>query len=122
MDEQRPKREGASRVLWLFVILAIAVLWWYFRPATERHELANAAADRASAETMPDEIIVDLVDDITPAQIASLERDVGIKLVLDSDQAKAEKLYVRRSIRRAATRSSPSSRSGPRSRSPSPTR
>lgn len=94
MDEQASKRGGSSRILWLLVILAIVVLWWYFRPAHENHDLRDSAADRAAAETMPDEIIVDLKNDVTPAQIATLEREVGIDLRLDSDQAKAEELYV----------------------------
>src|SRR5256885_725086 len=37
MDEQTPKRNGLGRFLWLFVILAIVLLWWYFRP-NETHQ------------------------------------------------------------------------------------
>jgi serine protease len=43
---------------------------------------------------MSDEIIVDFKDDVTPAQIAKLEADVGITLTLDSAEAKAAELFV----------------------------
>jgi hypothetical protein len=35
MDEQQPKRSGGGRFLWLFVLLAIVVMWWYLRPDAE---------------------------------------------------------------------------------------
>ena len=36
MDEQQQKRgAGLGRLLWILVILAIIVLWWYFRPDAE---------------------------------------------------------------------------------------
>jgi serine protease len=93
MDEQQPKR-GGGRILWLFVILAIVVLWWYFRPdaklgATREVERADAYA----AAIEPAEILVDLRDDATPAAIAAIEHDTGVRLVLVDDTAAATKLY-----------------------------
>ena len=104
------------------MIVAIAALWWYFHGRGTTHaDKQELDADAVAAE-MPDEIIVDLADDATPDQIAALERDVGIHLTLDSDQAASAELFVAGSIRRAKTRCSRSSPSAPRSRSPSPTR
>jgi serine protease len=95
MDEQqRTKRSsGLSRLLWLLVILAIVVLWWYFRP-DGHHAVSEAQyeADAIAAETDPDDILVDLHDDATPDAI---ERDLGIelKLVDDSGVAEQTRLY-----------------------------
>jgi serine protease len=94
MDEQQPKRGGVGRFLWIFVLLAIVVLWWYFRPeADPGATLAAEQADAAAAATDPDDILVDLKDDVTPQAIAALERDAGIQLALVDDTAAATKLY-----------------------------
>src|SRR3954469_3104470 len=94
MDEQQAKRGGPSRFLWILVLLAVVVLWWYFRP--ESHHVVSQvdeAAEAATAPIEPDEILVDLRDDATPATIASIERDAGIQLALVDDTAAATKLY-----------------------------
>ena len=94
MDEQQPKRAGVGRFLWLFVILAIVVLWWYSRPEGDPGATLQAQeADAVAAATDPDDILVDLKDDVTPAAIAAIEREVGIQLVLVDDTAAATKLY-----------------------------
>src|ERR1700743_1689728 len=86
MDEQQSKRGGVGRILWILVLRAIVVLWWYFRP--EGHagaSLATEQTDAYQAPTEPDEILVDLRDDATPAMIAAIERDTGVKLALVDD-------------------------------------
>ncbi|TMQ03909.1 MAG: peptidase S8 [Deltaproteobacteria bacterium] len=94
MDEQQSKRSGAGRVLWLLVLLAIVALWWYFRPEGDPGAtLAAQRADAVAAATDPDDILVDLRDDATPATIAAIERDVGVRLALVDDTAAATKLY-----------------------------
>jgi serine protease len=92
MDEQT-KRGGAGRLLWLLVILATVVLWWYFRPEGDRGAAqAQIDADAAAAVTDPDDILVDLRDDAAPDAI---EQALGIDLVLvdDSGTAAQTKLY-----------------------------
>ena len=88
-DEEQPARAKSplSRVLWLLVLVGIVVLWWYFRSADATAKVAQADdGDGAGAEaTAPGEILVDLVDDVTPAQVAAIEHDLGITLRLDSD-------------------------------------
>jgi serine protease len=94
MDEQQSKRSGAGRILWLLVILAIVVLWWYFRPEPDPGATrAQQQADAAAAVTDPDDILVDLKDDVTPQAIAAIERDAHIRLALVDDTAAATKLY-----------------------------
>src|SRR5258705_2802836 len=92
MDEQTTRR-GAGRFLWLFVILAILVLWWYFRSEGDKGATqAQLDTDTAAAVTDPDDILVDLKDNATPDAI---ERALGIDLVLvdDSGEAAATQLY-----------------------------
>jgi serine protease len=94
MDEQQPKRGGVGRFLWFFVLLAIVGLWWYFRPDGDPGATLQAQqADAATAATDPDDILVDLRDDVTPQAIAAIEHDLGIRLCLVDDTAAATKLY-----------------------------
>ena len=81
-------------MLWVLVLLAIVVLWWYFRPEADRAgTLADEQHDAYATAAEPDEILVDLKDDATPAMIAAIERDAGIQLALVDDTAAATKLY-----------------------------
>ncbi|MBA3502489.1 MAG: S8 family peptidase [Myxococcota bacterium] len=85
-DEPVTKPSGASRFLWLFVILALVLLWWYFRPQAQP-DMTPADAD-AMAETDPDDILVDLKDGTKPDAI---EQAFGIDLVLVDDSGIAAK-------------------------------
>ncbi len=96
MDEQETKRNGgAGKLLWLLVIVAIAVLWWYFRGRSEdtlARQQERQTDYLAAADTDPDDILVDLKDDASPEAI---EREFGINLVLvdDSGIASETQLY-----------------------------
>jgi serine protease len=92
MEEQERKRSGYGRLLWVLVIVAIVVIWYVFRPGQGDTKVAGAALDDASA-AMPDEILIDLQDDVSAAQIATLERDLGLHLTLVSDQSRDEAFY-----------------------------
>src|SRR5688500_12716708 len=90
---QSGKSRSSSKLLWLVVLIAIAVLWWWYRqPPNEDVARAQLEADRAAAVTDPDDILVDLKDDASPAAI---EQALGIDLVLvdDSGVAQATRLY-----------------------------
>ncbi|MEZ4401473.1 MAG: S8 family serine peptidase [Kofleriaceae bacterium] len=92
MDAKQSKRSG---LLWLLVLVAVVVLWWYLKPQEDQGaSQAQINADYAAAVGAdPDDIIVDLRDDASPALVASIERDLGIDLVLISDQAADEQVY-----------------------------
>ena len=94
MDEQEPKRSGVGRLLWLFVILAIVVAWWFLKPDGDKHQaqLDSQDADATAAIDRSD-VLVDLRDDATPAQIAAVEHEANIQLTLVDDTAAATKLY-----------------------------
>ncbi len=91
MDEQDtgPTKQSSSRLLWLLVIVAVVVLWWWYRQPKEDE---GFVADASGAVTDPDDILVDLKDDASPAAI---ERAFGIDLVLvdSSGTAAATQLY-----------------------------
>jgi serine protease len=95
MDEQQQaQRPGPSKVLWLLLALAIVLMWWYFRPHHDPGAgVAQEMSDAATAATDPDDVLVDLKDDASPATIAAIERDLGIALVLVSDESYNERFY-----------------------------
>ena len=84
-----------STLIWILLLIAVVFLWWYLRP--EEDEGASRAmieADRAAAiGTDPDDILVDLRDDVSAATVAQIERELGIDLVLVSDQSRDEQFY-----------------------------
>ena len=96
MDEQQQKSKllGIGRFLWLLPAVAIGMTWLHFR-ATEDPGAgaAQEMSDAATAATDPDDILVDLKDNASPAQIAAIERDLGITLTLVDDTAKGTKLF-----------------------------
>ena len=96
MDEETQPKRGSSlgKILWLLVIVALVLLYWHFRGKTDPgNSEAEQAADRVSALTDPDDILVDLKDNVTPGEIAAIEREAGIQLALVDDTAADSKLY-----------------------------
>ncbi len=102
MDEETPppaKRSSFGRILWLLVIAAVVILWWHYRgtdgdAALDADPVAQEAADRlGSPDADPDDILVDLKDNTTPAQVAAIEAAYGIDLVLVSDESADEQFY-----------------------------
>ena len=94
-NESKPRAQGPGRYLWLLVIIALVVLWWYFRKDKDHHA-ENAgieAADRIADGGDRDDILVDLEDDATPDQVAALDREFGIDLKLVDDTAKDTELF-----------------------------
>lgn len=92
MTLQQSSKRGA--VLWGLVALGIGTAWWQNRADTDPGAGAQQyAADAASADFDPDDILIDLKDDASPTTIAAIERDLGIKLTLVDDTAKGHKLY-----------------------------
>lgn len=92
MTLQQSSKRGA--VLWGLVALGIGTAWWQNRADTDPGAGAQQyAADAASGDYDHDDILVDLKDDASPATIAAIEKDLGIKLTLVDDTAKSTKLY-----------------------------
>jgi serine protease len=90
MDEEA-KPAGMGRWVWAFLLLALVVLWWYFRPGST-HKVAQLDENDAAAAIDREDVLVDLKDDATPDAI---ERDLGIHLTLvdNSGEASETKLY-----------------------------
>lgn len=96
MSEQNDSSRKGRSWLWLLVLLAVVALWWFTRPP--RGEQAYQpdgfeAAAEAALHADPDDILVDLRDDVSSEAIAELERTFGLSLELVSDQALDERLY-----------------------------
>ena len=96
MDEQKATSPSRSSLFWLLVLIAVIAIWWYFRP--DGHDRASNAEldDTTSMADMgadPDDILVDLVDDASQETVASIERQLGIDLVLVSDESYDERFY-----------------------------
>src|SRR5262245_22740172 len=83
-------------LIWALLIVALVFVAWYLR-SEEDQGASNAQldADRVAAvDADPDDILVDLRDDATDAQVAAIEHDLGVQLVLvDSTEAPATRLY-----------------------------
>ena len=93
-EQQAETKKGSSTIWWLLVALAVVVLWWFLRPAPDQGAgVAQEQSDRATADYDHDDILVDLKDNASAAQVAALEQELGIKLVLVDDTAKATQLY-----------------------------
>jgi serine protease len=97
METTNAKR-GRSALVWLLLALLLVVLWWWLRPegapaAAERDHRDLIAAQAVADGDDPGEILVDLRDDVTAAEIRAIERDLGISLVLVSDQSYDERFY-----------------------------
>ena len=101
MTEETQTKRGSNlgKLLWLLVLIAVVLLWWHFRnkPGAEglgQGDVAAEHADRlAAADTDPDDILVDLKDDVSAEDRAAIEAQAGIKLVLVDDTAEGHKLY-----------------------------
>jgi serine protease len=94
MDKTTATPRKVGSLLWLLVIVSMVLLWWYFRPAPDTAQLGMPNSnDPAWSAGDPDDILVDLVDNATPGQVSSIEKDFGIKLKLVSNQSKDEQFY-----------------------------
>src|SRR5688572_10499654 len=83
-----------SKVLWLLVGAATAFTAIVNRPDHDPGAgAAQEAADAAMAETDPDDILIDLKDNASAATVEAIERDLGIDLVLVSDESADEQFY-----------------------------
>ncbi len=80
--------------IWILLLLAVVLAWWFFMAGADNGVTANRMAlDRASAPHDTDEILIDLVDDASDADIAAIERQFDIKLVPISRHSIDERFY-----------------------------
>lgn len=99
MDEETQTKRGSNfgKLLWVLVLIAVVILWWHFRNKPgdlTDGDLSAEQADRIAAQdTDPDDILVDLKDDVSAADIAALQSEAGITLALVDDTAEGSKLY-----------------------------
>jgi serine protease len=93
MDEKTGKKNRGG-IFWLLVLLAVILVWWFFRPSGAM-DPAQAPDDPADVAAFgdPDDILLDLDDDASSAEIAALEKDFGIDLELVSPQSADEQFY-----------------------------
>ena len=93
-EQQPPRKSGFSRIVWLLVIAALVIIWWRFRePASTKEAQIKASDPEAMLAMDPDDILVDLKDDATPAQIAAVEAEAHVTLALVDSTAASTKLY-----------------------------
>ena len=94
MDERTAAKQKRGGILWLLVLLAVFLVWLFFRPAgMDSAEPADSGDPAYAAWSDPDDILVDLRDDASDADVAAVEAAVGIDLVLVSSQSEDERFY-----------------------------
>jgi serine protease len=97
MSEQTDSPRKGRNWLWLLVLVAVVALWWFTRPPRGEQALlsdpSSGAASEAGLDADPDDILLDLRDDVSGELVADIERTFGIDLELVSDQAQDERLY-----------------------------
>jgi serine protease len=92
IERDTTKRRGW---IWVLVILLVLLVWWWWRPAPDngRHVVDDLDVAVAVDESDPDDILVDFQDDLADAEVAALERELGIDLVLVSNHSHDEQFY-----------------------------
>jgi serine protease len=99
MDDEQQVAKGSSnfgRLVWLLVIAAIVFIWWHFRePTSTKVDQIKATDAEAQLAIDRDDVLVDLKDNATPDQVATLEKQIGTKLELvdSTGEATATQLY-----------------------------
>lgn len=89
MDEEQ--RHGKRRnLLWLLVLMAVVVIWWWWKPPKD-NGISGAPPDLSSTD--PDDVLIDLKDAVSDADVAAIEARYGIDLVLVSRQSEDERFY-----------------------------
>ncbi len=85
---------GRRNWVWLLVLIAVAVVWWVWKPPADNGRVADGADTAAAlAEGDPDDVLVDLRDELSDAEVADVERRYGIDLQLVSAQSHDEQFY-----------------------------
>ena len=94
MDEKTAGKRNRGGIFWLLVLLAVILVWWFFRPSG-RMDAAQPADDPSEVALLgdPDDILVDLDDDASAGAVAALENDLGLDLELVSPQSADEQFY-----------------------------
>jgi serine protease len=94
MPATEDQKRKSFPILWVLLLIAVVVAWWYLRNRCD--ETAGASSETAAlAEGAdPDDLLIDLRDDATDLQVAAIERDLGIDLRLVSDQSLDERFYT----------------------------
>jgi serine protease len=88
MDDER--HEGKRNWIWLLIIIAVILIWWFWRPHGTTHHVASA--DDAG-QTVPGEILVDLADSDSDARVAEVGRIEGLTLQPVDDTGLRHRLY-----------------------------
>ena len=93
MEETETKKSGRGGLLWLLPAIALVAAWWCLRPAPDAVSRADARDAQMVTGDDPDDILVDLKDDVSDRKVAEIGRELGIDLQLISDQARDERFY-----------------------------
>ncbi len=97
MDSQDAQDVAGGRrrgnLFWWVLLLILFAVWWYWRRPADNGVAAHAPTVSELAYTDPDDVLVDLADDVSDADVARIEGVTGLDLELVSDQAANERLY-----------------------------
>ncbi|MBI4511883.1 MAG: peptidase S8 [Deltaproteobacteria bacterium] len=92
MEEgERRSRSQRGNLFWVLLLVVVALLWWWWRGAVVFEGRSSGVSEQEEGD--PDDILVDLRDDLPEGGVAALEAAIGIDLELVSSESKDERLY-----------------------------
>jgi serine protease len=98
MEERSPAKQKRGGLVWLLILVAVVLVWVFFRPAGIDKAVPTGGTENSRDPAYavwgdPDDILVDLRDDVSDEDVAAIEAELGIDLVLVSNQSEDERFY-----------------------------
>src|SRR5450432_1375855 len=93
MEQEQGSGKRRSNVVWLLVILAVVLVWLWWRPPQDSHKQSAVNDPSETSDLIADEIIVDFKDADSDTRVAEVGKQLGLTFELVSNQAIHERLY-----------------------------
>jgi len=93
MSDRPEKSSRFGYVFWILILVCLVAVYVFVRPGQHSFDRAGVAASLSNPDIDQNDILVDLADDLSDADVAALGAEWGLTLELVSDQARDERFY-----------------------------